>query len=551
VPEPHSNRRWWDDAAGYQVYVPSFADGNGDGMGDLIGVLERLDYLAWLGVDLIWLSPFYVSPLADYGYDVADHCRVDPRFGDLEVFDALVERAHRHGIRVLLDFVANHTSDEHPWFRQSRSSRSDPKRHWYIWRDGAGAGRPPNNWVSAFGGPAWAFDPASGQWWLHLHLPEQPDVNWNDPEVAEAYDGILRFWLERSVDGFRIDVAHAFLKHPDLPDNPERVRESGELREPGTVEDWERFEHRYDLDQPGVLDIHRRWRKLADEYDALLLGEVYLLQGDRLARYLAAGDGLHAAFWVQPLALGWDPAAVVRSLQEGLTSTPPGSLAWVQGNHDDQSRAVTRFGGGEAGRRGSLAFSTLVAALPGMAFTYQGEELGLEDAEPSLDEMRDPLAVRNAAPGLGRDRVRTPMPWEPGPGLGFTTNPRPWLPVASRNDWDTVEAQRADETSMLHRFRDLLRVRRELPEGGGLVEWIGSGAVAAYRRGDVVVAVNARPTTTSFEAEHPCVVVYSTRVARTDLRIDHGSRPLALTLAPDEAVILRLISPIGTRDEGT
>jgi alpha-glucosidase len=534
--------QWWESAAGYQVYVPSFMDGNRDGMGDLIGVLERLDYLAWLGVDLVWLSPFYVSPLADHGYDVADHCRVDPRFGDLEVFDALVEKAHRLGIRVLLDFVANHTSHEHPWFRSSRSSRADPKRHWYIWRDGRASGGPPNNWVSAFGGPAWTFDPDSGQWWLHLHLPEQPDVNWNRPEVADAYDGILRFWLERGVGGFRIDVAHELVKHPDLPDNPERVWEPGELREPGTVEDWERFEHRYDLDQPGVLDIHRRWRRIADDYDALLLGEVYLLHADKLARYLVPRDGLHAAFWVQPLALGWDPDALVTSLQEGLASTPPGSLAWVQGNHDDQSRAVTRFGGGDVGRRRSLAFSTLVAALPGITFTYQGEELGLEDGDVSLDEMQDPLAVRNAAPRLGRDRVRTPMPWEPGPGSGFTTHPRPWLPVGPRLDTETIEVQRADETSTLHRFRDLLRVRRSLPkEGGGSVEWIGSGPIIGYRRGDLIVVMNSGSTPTTFKTQDPYSDFYSTRAAHRGGEIEGGSRGQpALTLAPDEAVIIRV-----------
>jgi alpha-glucosidase len=533
-------RRWWEGAAGYQLYVPSFADGNGDGIGDLIGALERLDYLAWLGVDLVWLSPFYLSPLADHGYDVADHCRVDPRFGDLEVFDALVEKAHRLGIRVLLDFVANHTSSEHPWFLRSRSSRSDPKRHWYVWRNGTAEGGPPNNWVSAFGGPAWTLDPDSRQWWLHLHLPEQPDLNWHHPEVADAYDRIVRFWLERGVDGFRIDVAHELVKDPDLRDNPERVREPGELREPGTVEDWERFEHRYDLDQPGVLDIHRRWRRIVDDYDALLLGEVYLLHADRLARYLASGDGLHAAFWVQPLALGWDPDAIGTSLQQGLASTAPGSLAWVQGNHDDQSRAVTRFGGGEIGRRRSLAFATLVSALPGIAFTYQGEELGLEDVELSLDEMQDPLAVRNGDPRLGRDRVRTPLPWEPGTESGFTTHPRPWLPLGLRGDTNTVEVQRGEENSTLHRVRELLCARRGLPDArADSVDWIGSGAIIAYRRGDVIVAMNRESTPTTFETEG--VAVYSTRATRREEEVDRGSQGQpGLTLAPDEAVIIRL-----------
>jgi alpha-glucosidase len=532
---------WSERAAGYQVYVPSFADGNGDGMGDLIGALERLDHLAWLGIDLVWLSPFYVSPLADHGYDVADHFRVDPRFGDLEAFDALLNKAHRLGIRVLIDLVANHTSDQHPWFNESRSSRANPKREWYVWRDGTSAGGPPNNWVSVFGGPAWSLDPHTGQWWLHLHLPEQPDVNWYNPEVADAYDRLLRFWLERGVDGFRIDVAHELVKHSDLPDNPERAGEPGQLREPGTVEEWDRFEHRYDLDQPGVLDVHRRWRRIADGYGALLLGEVYLLHADKLARYLATGDGVHAAFWVQPLALGWDPPALATSIRDGLSSTPPGTLAWVQGNHDDQSRAVTRFGGGEVGRRRSLAFSTFLAGLPGIAFTYQGEELGLEDGDVPFDEMQDPLAVRNAAPELGRDRVRTPMPWEPGPGAGFTSGPRPWLPVEGRLDADTVAVQRDDEDSPLCRFRDLLRARRNLFEASDdQVEWTGSDPIVAYRRGTTLVAMHGGSRPATLEIPGPYTVVFSSRGARRDDGIDgdrSGHGPLRLM--PDEAVLIQ------------
>jgi alpha-glucosidase len=533
--------RWWHDATGYQIYVPSFADGNGDGMGDLIGILDRLDHLAWLGIDLVWLTPFYLSPLADHGYDVADHRRVDPRFGDLEVFDALVERAHRLGIRVLIDLVANHTSAEHPWFRESRSFRSSPKRDWYIWRDGV-AGEPPNNWVSVFGGPAWTFDPSTGRWWLHLHLPEQPDLNWHNPEVAEAYDRILRFWLERGVDGFRVDVAHELVKHPDLPDNPERVLGPGELREPGTVEDWDRFEHRFDLDQPGVLDVHRRWRRIVDEYGALLLGEVYLLHADKLSRYLLPGDGLHAAFWVQILAFGWDPAAIAASLRDAVASTPPGTLAWVQGNHDDQSRAVTRFGGGEVGRRRSLALATLLAGLPGLTFTYQGEELGLEDGHVSLDEMQDPLAVRNAAPELGRDRVRTPMPWTPGPGAGFTTSQHPWLPMGAPGDRETVEVQREDERSILRRYRELLRARRSLSAHAvEPIRWMGVEPVIAYRRGPVIVATNAGTGPATLETPGPYATVFSSASDHDERRSPgRGSTSGdALALMPDETVIVR------------
>jgi alpha-glucosidase len=529
--------RWWGGAVGYEIYVPSFADGNGDGMGDLLGVVDRLDYLGWLGVDVIWLTPFYVSPLVDHGYDVADHGRIDPRFGDLEVFDALVDKAHRLGMRVIVDFVSNHTSDTHPWFEESRSSRSNLRRDWYLWRDGATADAPPNNWVSAFGGPAWSFDETSGQWWLHLNLPAQPDVNWRNQGVAEAYDRILRFWLERGVDGFRIDVAHELLKHPDLPDNPERAWTPDQLREPGTVEDWERFEHRYDLDQPGVLDIHRRWRRIADAYHALLLGEVYLLHTDKLARYLVAGDGLHAAFWVQPLALAWDPPALATSMHDALVATPPGSLAWVQGNHDDQARAATRFGGGETGRRRSLALATLLAGLPGMTFTYQGEELGLEDCDVAFENMQDPLAVRNRAPELSRDRVRTPMPWASGPGAGFTTAARTWLPVGPRLDRDTVAVQRADPDSMASRFRDLLRARRELaPQADRPIEWLRTGPVIAYRLGAVAVVMNGGTDPVTLPPQGGRTTVFSTDGAHRD---HNGTRGAALTLQPNAAIIFR------------
>ena len=528
---------WWDGAAGYQVYVPSFADGNGDGLGDLLGVVDRLDYLAWLGIDLVWLTPFYVSPLADHGYDVADHCRIDSRFGYLEVFDALVDKAHRLGIRVIVDFVANHTSDAHPWFQASRSSRSDAKRDWYLWRDGASAGTPPNNWVSVFGGPAWSFDENSAQWWLHLHLPEQPDMNWGNPQVADAYDRILRFWLERGVDGFRIDVAHELIKHADLPDNPKRSWTPQQLREPGTVEDWERFEHRYDLDQPGVLDIHRRWRRIADAYNALLLGEVYLLHTDKLARYLIAGNGLHAAFWMQPLALAWDPPAIATSLRDALASTPPGSLAWVQGNHDDHARAASRFGAGETGRRRSLAFATLVALLPGMTFTYQGEELGLEDGDLTLADMQDPLAIRNRAPELSRDRVRTPIPWASGLGMGFTTAARTWLPLGQRLDRDTVTAQRADPESMAGRFRRLLRVRRELgTEADKPIEWIRSGSVIAYRRGGAMVVMNGGTEPVTLPPQDGRTTVFSTDSSHGEPNDAPGA---ALTVHPDAAIIFR------------
>jgi alpha-glucosidase len=551
---PRPATAWWHGAAGYQVYVPSFADGDGDGLGDLRGLHDRLDYLAWLGVDLLWLTPFYPSPLADHGYDVADHRQVDPRFGSLEVFDALLAKAHKLGLRVLLDLVANHTSWRHPWFVASRASRNSPMRDWYLWRDGQPGGQPPNNWASAFGGPAWTYDPGSNQWWLHLHLPEQPDLNWANPAVAEAIDQVIGFWLDRGVDGFRVDVAHELVKHPDLPDNPPAP---DGRREPGAVPAWQALEHRYDLDQPGVLEVHRRWRRRADRRGALLLGEVCLLDAGRLARYLR-GDGLHAAFWLEPPALGWDPRALRRSLRAALAATPPGSLAWAQGSHDDQARAASRLGGGEAGRQRSLALATLLAGLPGIHFTYQGDELGLPDGQVPLERLRDPLALRSGIPELTRDRARTPMPWQPGPGLGFTTAARPWLPEGGRRPADTVAVQRADPASMLHRYRALLAARRRhLPAVEVPVEWLGEdGPLLAYRRGALLVAANCGQAPAALRPPGPgrWALVFATaprHAAAGASGPTQGRQPAGpLELQPDHAVILRLEEAAGSAGRG-
>ncbi len=314
--------RWWEGRTGYEVYVPSFADGNGDGLGDLIGARERLDHLQRLGVDLLWLTPFYVSPMRDQGYDVADHCAVDPRYGDLDAFDALLHDAHARGMRVVIDLVVNHTSDQGVWFRRSRSSREDAYRGHYVWRDPAPDGGPPNNWVSYFGGPAWTLDPGTGQYYLHLFLPEQPDLNWADRQVRAGVDEVLTSWLDRGVDGFRIDTAHMFVKHPDLPDNPLVPLPEGPVV--GAAASWLGQQHRHDLDQPGVLDVHRGFRRTSERYGALLLGEVYLLDPREVARYVEAQDGLHASFLFTLVGLPWDPVRLTSELRP----RPPCPPTW-------------------------------------------------------------------------------------------------------------------------------------------------------------------------------------------------------------------------------
>lgn len=503
--EPPS-QRWWTHAVGYEVYLRSFADSTGDGVGDLRGLSQRLDYLAWLGVDIVWITPFYPSPMHDHGYDVQDYTAVHSAFGTLEDFDAVVARAHELGLRVIIDLVPNHTSSQHPWFRAARESKDNPFRDYYLWRDGGEAAgelqgvAPPNNWVSVFGGRAWTFDERTAQWWLHLFLPEQPDLNWRNPDVREAFQSILTFWLARGVDGFRVDVAHALMKHVDLLDIPvaTAVPDPYALSDAASEAEWERYEHVHDVDQVDVLEIYQGWREVAERYDALLLGEVYLNDPVRLARYLNAQDGLHSSFWFKPLHVQFS-AQAVRAVLQNVLAEIPAHLSWVQGSHD-RSRAATRFGGGDLGRARSLALGTLFMGLPGTPFLYMGEELGLDDVFVPPERSQDPIAVRHGAPERARDSCRTPMPWRPEAGLGFTTAPDAWLPFGDRQPSDTVEVQRADPTSWLSRWRALIAVRHAIHSApnplADPVRWLDeSGDVVAYERGDLIVAANCSEQT--------------------------------------------------------
>ncbi|MBW3669173.1 MAG: DUF3459 domain-containing protein [Actinobacteria bacterium] len=422
---------WWQTAVVYQVYPRSFADGNGDGVGDLIGLRRRLDHLAELGVDAVWLSPFYRSPMADFGYDVADHTDVDPLFGTLDDFDALLADAHARGIRVLVDLVPNHTSDQHPWFR-------DPaKRDWYIRRDGA-PDTPPNNWRAAFGDyPAWTWDEASGQWYLHLFLPQQPDLDWANPEVEAAMHDVMRFWLDRGVDGFRIDVVHGIGKDPALPDDPPEV---GGLP------------HATVNDDPRTHPFIRRMRALADSYDGdrVLVGEVYLLDTRKVVAYYGDGDELHLAFNFPPLYTAWDAGKWRRQIEraEAEHNAVGGWPTWVLSNHDNV-RHCTRYGSEACAR----AAAVLLLTLRGTPFVYQGDELGLEDAEVPADRVVDPG---------GRDGCRAPIPWDGSADHGWPDG-EPWLPFPAGADTRNVATLRTDEGSILHLYRRLLAVRRGSP----------------------------------------------------------------------------------------
>jgi alpha-glucosidase len=430
---------WWRNAVLYEVYVRSFADSNGDGVGDLEGIRRRLPYLQDLGVEGIWLTPFYPSPGADHGYDVSDYTDVDPLFGTLEDFDRLLADAHAHDLRVIVDLVPNHTSIEHPWFREHPE--------YYVWSD------EPNNWLSAFGGKAWTWDDARGKYYLHLFAPEQPDLDWHNPDVPREFERILRFWLDRGVDGFRIDVAHALFKPADLPDE----------KEPNPALDQSTFDQRVAIDQPEVHPLYRDWRELAASYDGdrLLLGEVYILDPRRVAKYVRP-DELHLAFNFVLLKQAWsapelrDAIESTLSALESVHATP----TWVLESHD-ADRTPTRFGGGAEGTRRARASALLLLALRGTAFLYQGQELGLEEVELPDELRQDPMFLRSGGEHKGRDGCRVPLPWSgEAPGFGFTTG-NPWLPIPAGWNKKSIEAQDEDGSSTLALYRRALAVRRE------------------------------------------------------------------------------------------
>ena len=480
-------RPWWIGAVGYEVYARSFADGNNDGTGDLDGIRRRLPYLQWLGVDAVWITPFFPSPGFDHGYDVSDYTGVDAKHGTLRDFDRLVADAHELGLRVVVDIVPNHTSSAHPWFQAACSDRSDPHRDFYIWRDPAPGGGPPNNWVSHFGGPAWTLDPTTGQYYLHLFLPEQPDLNWTSPDVIDGFDDILRFWCERGTDGFRIDVAHGLAKDPWFRDNPQTAPITDDMS-PGQV--FRSFEHRYDLDQNPNVDIYRRWNGVVEPYGVLLLGEVGPDQPVRVARYHAEGKAIHRNFYLSVAWMDWEPMQL-RDRIRGMHLAGPDSTAWILDSHDT-SHATTRFGGGARGAHRALCVKTLMLALGGMPVIYQGEELGVEDGKVAVEDLADPVSTRN--PGAkGRDGARSVMPWDEGPNNGFNQGATPWMPSAPRPLAATVAGQRDDPDSFLTRHRHLLAVRRRHTDlWEAPITWLDTrdSLLMACSRGSVVVVAN-------------------------------------------------------------
>ena len=470
---------WWKTGVLYQIYPLSFADSNGDGFGDLRGIVDRLDHLEWLGVDGIWLSPITVSPNEDWGYDVADYCEVQPELGTLADVDLLVSAASERGIRVLLDFVPNHTSAQHPWFVESRSSRTAPKRDWYIWEDTKPDGSPPNNWLSSFGGPAWKLDATTGQFYMFNHLSSQPDLNWWNDDVRATFDDIIRFWFDRGVAGFRIDVCNLIVKDAELRDNPP----ASTTDDPGAQALGQRTV--YNGNRPEVHDVIRHWREIADEYDPprVLIGETPVEERDALARFYGDDDELNLAFNFPFITAAFEAEAMRRIVEETEALLPPDAWpAWTGSNHD-MSRFATRWAGDEA--RKIRAALVMLLTLRGTPVLYQGDEIGLGDVEVAQDRLRDPLGVRYWPHYSGRDGMRTPMHWRDTPGGGFTEpDATPWLPLGDTGARN-VETQRHDPESFLTLTRDLIALRRRTPDLqiGSYETLLTPNGVWAWRRG--------------------------------------------------------------------
>lgn len=532
----HRQHEWWQTAVVYEIYVRSFQDTDGDGVGDLRGIIDRLDYLSdTLGVDAIWLTPFYPSPMADFGYDVSHYRDVHPMFGDLATFDRLISRAHDRGLKVIIDFVPNHTSDAHTWFLESRASRTNARRDWYVWRDPKPDGSPPNNWLSVFGGSAWEWDERTGQYYLHSFLKEQPDLNWRIPAVQGAMFDHLRFWLDRQVDGFRVDAAHFIMKDPAGRDNPPNTEQRvGGHKSLGA---YDSQIHLYDKGHADVHRVFRELRALLDGYEParVALGEIHVYEPSELVSYYGRDlDGLHMPLNFGLLKAPWT-AAGVREIVDGLEAAlPRGAWAnYVLGNHDDK-RLATRLG-----EQGSRQAALLLCTLRGSPTLYYGDEIGMCEAEIPPARVQDPWG--KTEPGLGRDGCRTPMRWSPEISAGFTAAPDPWLPIGSDVAERNVQTQLADPDSHLSLYRRLLALRRgSAALGRGAYRpldrappdcFVFERAHAAER---VLVAVNfsAQPRTIDLAG-------FSGRIAVSTNRVREGHAASgALDLVPHEAAVV-------------
>jgi alpha-glucosidase len=521
---------WWRDGIIYQIYPRSFADSNGDGVGDLLGILSKLDYLQWLGIDAIWLSPIYPSPMADFGYDVSNYHDVDPVFGKLADLDRLVSEAHARGIRIVLDMVMNHTSDRHPWFIESRSSRDNPKRDWYIWRDPRD-GREPDNWESVFGGKAWEWDERTGQYYLHLFVPGQPDLNWRNSQVQAAMFGECRFWLDRGVDGFRLDVAHMLVKAEGLPDNPFRLGLRG----------YDRQDHSYQINQPETHAIWKEFRKLLDAYpERMAVGEV-----DPVGAEDYYGDGqdeLSLVFNFGLLAQGWRARDFFKVVANWETRLPETAWpCWVLGNHDVR-RLASRYAAGSLTDERTRVAAVMLLTLRGTPFIYYGDEIGMREGDIPREEIVDPPGRKYWPLYKGRDGCRTPMQWDSTQNAGFSTG-KPWMRINSDFKSRNVETQRAAPQSLLSLYRQLIALRRQSPAlvRGTYHALLRPISVWAYERVTddqrMLIALNffSRPVQIGVEGRG------AWRVRLSSVERPESTVLNLLSLAPNEAVILEAV----------
>lgn len=461
------DRDWWRGAVVYQIYPRSFQDSDGDGIGDLKGILRRLPHIAALGVDAIWISPFFKSPMKDFGYDVSDYCDVDPMFGTLADFDVVVAEAHRLGLRVMIDQVISHTSDEHPWFKESRAGRDNARADWYVWADARPDGTPPTNWLSIFGGSAWQWDTRRQQYYLHNFLAEQPDLNFHNKAVQDALLDTVRFWLDRGADGFRLDTINFYFHSRGLEDNPPLPPELRNAQTAPAVNPYNYQDHLYDKSRPENLDFLKRFRALLDEYPAAAaVGEVGDSQRglEVVAAYTAGGDKVQMCYAFDFLGPDKLNAGKVRAILEDFgAAAPDGWSCWALSNHD-VVRHATRWGKGEPDKQAYLkVLSALLLSLRGSACLYQGEELGLDEADLALEDLRDPYGVRFWPEFKGRDGCRTPMVWEHGQPNGGFSSAKPWLPVPAEHLKSAVDTQQGDPKSLLEHYRRFLAFRRANP----------------------------------------------------------------------------------------
>ncbi|HEU4326296.1 MAG TPA: alpha-amylase family glycosyl hydrolase [Roseiflexaceae bacterium] len=522
---------WWQRGVIYQIYPRSFQDTTGNGVGDLPGIIERLDYLRWLGVDAIWISPIYPSPMADFGYDVADYCDIDPLFGTLADFDLLVDEAHRRDIRVILDYVPNHSSDQHPWFQESRATRYNPKRDWYIWRDPAPEGQPPNNWRSVFGGSSWTLDEHTGQYYYHAYLKEQPDLNWRSPGVQHAMLDVLRFWLDRGVDGFRIDALRQLIKDEQWRDNPPNPD-----YQPG-LNPYHALIPRHTTDLPEIMALIAKMRAVSDQYDErVLIGELYLSIERLVTYYGATGEGVQLPFNFHLILTPWRAGPIAELIRLYEAALPPGAWPnWVLGNHD-QPRLASRVGPQQA-----PVAALLLLTLRGTPTLYYGDELGMRDVAIPPDLVQDPQEKNVPGLGLGRDPERTPMQWSGDPHAGFSVA-EPWLPVAGDYEMVNVAVQREDPDSLLSLYRRLIALRRATPAlaVGTCVEVVGQDDLLTYVREHgaqrmlVVLNMGSQPQTVELGGRSGRVVL-ATQRAREGQAVAG-----ALDLGGDEGLVLEL-----------